>query len=76
MKEGIDEYLRSFAIRNLRKPLTPEIKVDDLIPAPACVRTQTIKDDGNMMDVFSQNYKKIHFICIAPSPEATTSIKN
>ncbi|MES1040024.1 hypothetical protein [Peribacillus simplex] len=51
-KEGMDEYLRSYEIRNLRKPLTPEIKVDDLIPGPACVRTQIIMDDGNMMDVF------------------------
>ncbi|MFS0764232.1 hypothetical protein [Peribacillus phoenicis] len=54
MKEEMDEYLRSFAIRNLLMPLTPEIKVDDLIPAPACVRTQTIKDDGNMMGVFTE----------------------
>ncbi|WP_077212837.1 L-2-hydroxyglutarate oxidase [Bacillus dakarensis] len=78
-KEGLEEYVRSFSKKRFTKSLQeliPEIREEDLIPAPAGVRAQAIKNDGNMVDDFQVIYGKrtIH-ICNAPSPAATASIE-
>ncbi|WP_368503274.1 L-2-hydroxyglutarate oxidase [Alkalihalophilus sp. As8PL] len=79
MKEGMEEYVRSFSKKQFTKSLQqliPEIKEDDLIPAPAGVRAQALKSDGNMVDDFHIIIGKqtIH-VCNAPSPAATASIE-
>ncbi|WP_350302752.1 L-2-hydroxyglutarate oxidase [Peribacillus frigoritolerans] len=79
MKEGMDEYVRSFSKKQFTKSLQeliPEIQEDDLIPAPAGVRAQALQDDGNMVDDFHIIIGKrtIH-VCNAPSPAATASIE-
>jgi L-2-hydroxyglutarate oxidase len=78
-KEGIDEYVRSFSKKHFTKSLQeliPEIQEDDLIPAPAGVRAQALKSDGNMVDDFHiiMGKRTIH-VCNAPSPAATASIE-
>lgn len=78
-KEGLDEYVRSFSKKQFTKSLQeliPEIQEDDLIPAPAGVRAQAIKNDGNMVDDFHiiMGKRTIH-VCNAPSPAATASIE-
>ncbi len=78
-KEGMDEYVRSFSKKQFTKSLQeliPEIQEDDLIPAPAGVRAQALKDDGNMVDDFHiiMGKRTIH-VCNAPSPAATASIE-
>jgi len=78
-KEGFDEYVRSFSKKQFTKSLQqliPEIQEDDLIPAPAGVRAQALKDDGNMVDDFHiiMGRRSIH-VCNAPSPAATASIE-
>ncbi|WP_071393959.1 L-2-hydroxyglutarate oxidase [Bacillus tuaregi] len=78
-KEGLDEYVRSFSKKQFTKSLQqliPEIQEDDLIPAPAGVRAQALKDDGNMVDDFHiiMGRRSIH-VCNAPSPAATASIE-
>lgn len=78
-KEGLDEYIRSFSKKQFTKSLQeliPEIQEDDLIPAPAGVRAQAIKNDGNMVDDFHiiMGKRTIH-VCNAPSPAATASIE-
>ena len=78
-KEGFDEYVRSFSKKQFTKSmqqLIPEIQEDDLIPAPAGVRAQALKDDGNMVDDFHiiMGRRSIH-VCNAPSPAATASIE-
>ncbi|MBE1554022.1 L-2-hydroxyglutarate oxidase [Sporosarcina limicola] len=78
-KEGMSEYSRSFSKRLFTKSLQeliPEIQQDDLIPAPAGVRAQAIRDDGNMVDDFQiiVGKRTIH-VCNAPSPAATASIE-
>jgi (S)-2-hydroxyglutarate dehydrogenase len=78
-KEGLDEYIRSFSKKQFTKSLQkliPEIQEDDLIPAPAGVRAQALKSDGNMVDDFHiiQGKRTIH-VCNAPSPAATASIE-
>ncbi|WHY92875.1 L-2-hydroxyglutarate oxidase [Neobacillus cucumis] len=79
MKEGIEEYVRSFSKKQFTKSLQeliPEIQEDDLIPAPAGVRAQALKYDGNMVDDFNiiMGKRSIH-VCNAPSPAATASIE-
>ncbi|WP_338469703.1 L-2-hydroxyglutarate oxidase [Niallia sp. XMNu-256] len=78
-KEGFDEYIRSFSMKQFTKSLQElilEIKEDDLIPAPAGVRAQAIRNDGNMVDDFHiiMGKRTIH-VCNAPSPAATASIE-
>jgi len=78
-KEGMDEYVRSFSKKQFTKSLQeliPEIQEDDLIPAPAGVRAQAIRNDGNMVDDFHiiMGKRSIH-VCNAPSPAATASIE-
>jgi L-2-hydroxyglutarate oxidase len=78
-KEGLDEYVRSFSKKQFTRSLQeliPEIQEDDLIPAPAGVRAQALKHDGNMVDDFHIIMGKcsIH-VCNAPSPAATASIE-
>jgi L-2-hydroxyglutarate oxidase len=78
-KEGLDEYVRSFSKKQFTKSLQeliPEIKEDDLIPAPAGVRAQALRSDGNMVDDFHiiMGKRTIH-VCNAPSPAATASIE-
>ncbi len=78
-KEGLDEYVRSFSKAQFTKSLQaliPEIQEDDLIPAPAGVRAQALKDDGSMVDDFNiiMGDRSIH-VCNAPSPAATASIE-
>ena len=79
MKEGMDEYVRSFSKKQFTKSLQeliPEIQEDDLIPAPSGVRAQALQDDGNMVDDFHiiMGKRTIH-VCNAPSPAATASIE-
>ncbi|MGM9924327.1 MAG: L-2-hydroxyglutarate oxidase [Bacillus sp. (in: firmicutes)] len=79
MKEGIEEYIRSFSkakfVESLQQ-LIPEIQAEDLIAAPAGVRAQALADDGRMVDDFHIIVGKnsIH-VCNAPSPAATASIE-
>src|SRR5699024_9464997 len=79
MKEGLEEYSRSFSKKLFTKSLQqliPEIKEEDLIPAPAGVRAQALSDDGTMVDDFNIIIGKntIH-VCNAPSPAATAAIE-
>ena len=79
MKEGMEEYSRSFSKKRFTKSLQqliPEINEKDLIPAPAGVRAQALGNDGNMVDDFNIIVGKntIH-VCNAPSPAATAAIE-
>lgn len=78
MKEGMAEYARSLSKTQFTRSLqtlVPEIRKNDLIPAPAGVRAQALTADGEMVDDFIiiDGKRSIH-ICNAPSPAATASI--
>lgn len=79
MKEGIEEMVRSVSkakfVESLQQ-LIPEIQADDLVPAPAGVRAQALKNDGVMVDDFHiiLGESSVH-VCNAPSPAATASIE-
>ncbi|MBM7703005.1 L-2-hydroxyglutarate oxidase [Metabacillus iocasae] len=79
MKEGMGEMARSYNKRLFLKEvqrLMPMIEEADLIPAPAGVRAQALRDDGGLVDDFFivKGTKSIH-ICNAPSPAATASLE-
>ena len=55
--------------------LIPEIKAEDLKPAPAGIRAQAVTPDGNMVDDFLlKESKHVVNVCNAPSPAATASL--
>jgi (S)-2-hydroxyglutarate dehydrogenase len=77
--EGIQEMIRSYSktifVRSLQR-LIPEVQAQDVVPTPAGVRAQALKNDGSMVDDFLivKGNKALH-VCNAPSPAATASIE-
>ncbi|ODA36787.1 L-2-hydroxyglutarate oxidase [Planctopirus hydrillae] len=77
--EGLRELWRSLSkkafVTALQK-LVPDIKSDDLIPAPAGVRAQALLPTGELADDFLiQERDLVVNVCNAPSPAATASLK-
>jgi L-2-hydroxyglutarate oxidase len=77
-RTGIGEIHRSFSkkafVRGLKK-LVPEIEDEDVVPIPAGVRAQALKEDGALVDDFliAEGKNSVH-VLNAPSPAATASI--
>ncbi len=77
-REGAGEMWRSLSkaafVRALQR-LVPEIRSEDLEPAPAGVRAQAVSRDGKMVDDFQiqRNGRLVH-VLNAPSPAATASL--
>lgn len=75
---GWEEIYRSFsksAFVSALQRLVPEVKGEDLIPAPAGVRAQALTRDGSLVDDFLiiENDLVVN-VCNAPSPAATASL--
>jgi len=77
--EGIKEIIRSFSkaafVRSLQQ-LIPEVTADDIIPNPAGIRAQALKNNGQLVEDFLiiEDDKAMH-VCNAPSPAATASLE-
>jgi L-2-hydroxyglutarate oxidase len=77
-RTGLGEYVRSFSkgafVRALQR-LIPEIRADQLEPAPAGVRAQALAAKGGLVDDFliRETDSAIH-VCNAPSPAATACL--
>ncbi len=77
-KTGVGELWRSYSksafVRALQK-LVPEVREEHLKEAPAGVRAQALRPDGELVDdfVILQNERTVH-VCNAPSPAATASL--
>jgi len=76
---GVDEMVRSLSTRRFTKEvqrLVPEIRREDLAPAPAGVRAQAIGADGRLVDdyAFRSVGRALH-VLNAPSPAATASLE-
>ena len=72
------EVFRSLSKRAFVKALAtlvPEIREEDLVPAPAGVRAQALRPDGLLVDDFLivEKPRSLH-VCNAPSPAATASL--
>lgn len=77
-RAGLGEMWRSFSKRafvTALQRLVPEIKSEDLVPAPAGVRAQALLPDGELVDDFLilENDLVVN-VCNAPSPAATASL--
>ena len=78
-REGAREMRRSASRHqfgeSLRR-LVPDIRDDQLVPAPAGVRAQAMKPDGSLVDDFliERSGRVVH-VLNAPSPAATSSLE-
>jgi L-2-hydroxyglutarate oxidase len=78
-RTGIDEVRRSLShqvlLRALQR-LVPDLRGDDLVPAPAGVRAQAVDRDGNLLDDFvvAETPTAVNVVN-APSPAATASLE-
>ncbi|QDT44158.1 L-2-hydroxyglutarate oxidase LhgO [Gimesia alba] len=78
-RTGLKEMWRSVSkpafVKQLQR-LIPEIKSEDLEPAPAGVRAQALGPDGNIIDDFLiDESDRIINVLNAPSPAATSSLR-
>jgi (S)-2-hydroxyglutarate dehydrogenase len=77
-KTGLGEMGRSLSkaafVRALQR-LVPEIRAEDLLPAPAGIRAQAVARDGTMVDDFLiQEGERVINVNNAPSPAATAAL--
>lgn len=78
-RTGIDEVRRSLQhpllVRALQR-LVPDLRGDDLVPAPAGVRAQAVDRDGELLDdfVLTETESAVN-VLNAPSPAATASLE-
>ncbi|HYE63480.1 MAG TPA: L-2-hydroxyglutarate oxidase [Phycisphaerales bacterium] len=75
---GVGELWRSLSKRAFTcalRRLVPDLREDDLEPAPAGVRAQALAEDGSLVDdfLFVEGKRSLH-VCNAPSPAATSSL--
>jgi L-2-hydroxyglutarate oxidase len=76
---GLAEMVRSVSrvrfARSLQR-LVPEVRVEDLEPAPAGVRAQAVARDGTLVDDFAFHAAgPVLHVLNAPSPAATASLE-
>ncbi len=76
---GLGEMHRSLSkaafVQALQR-LIPEIRADDLEPAPAGIRAQAVGRDGRLVDDFLiVEGDRVMNVCNAPSPAATASLQ-
>ncbi len=77
-RTGLGEMWRSVSkpafVRALRR-LVPELRLDDIVPAPAGVRAQALSRDGALVDDFLiEEAGRVVNVLNAPSPAATSSL--
>lgn len=79
LDEGLKEWWRSLHkaafVRSMQQ-IIPEIRAEDVVPAPAGVRAQALRPDGQLVDdfLFVHGPRSLH-VCNAPSPAATASLE-
>lgn len=76
---GLGEMRRSLSkaafVRALQR-LVPEIRAEDLEPAPAGIRAQAVAPDGGLVDDFLiVEGDRVVNVCNAPSPAATAALQ-
>jgi (S)-2-hydroxyglutarate dehydrogenase len=77
---GLSETIRSLSRRRFAdalRRLVPDVRTDDLEPAPSGVRAQAVHADGRLADDFEfsrSNDGRVLHVLNAPSPAATASL--
>ncbi len=77
-KTGLEEFRDSVFKRGYLKRVRrycPELTVDELLPYPAGIRAQAVRNDGTLVHdfLFAETDRSLH-VCNAPSPAATSAI--
>ena len=77
-KTGLEEFRDSVFKRGYLKRVRrycPELTVDELLPYPAGIRAQAVRNDGSLVHdfLFAETERSLH-VCNAPSPAATSAI--
>ena len=77
-RTGLTEIVRSLRRDSFARSvarLVPDVRPDDLIPAPAGVRAQAVGRDGRLLDDFwiARTDRAVHVLNV-PSPAATASL--
>lgn len=74
LREVYRDLSRSAYAAQARRYL-PDLRADDLVPAPAGIRAQAVRRDGTLLDdfLFTETARMIH-VRNAPSPGATSSL--
>ena len=77
-RTGLGEMHRSIsksAFTLALQRLIPELRDDDLSPAPSGVRAQAVSPDGQLLDDFAIEQREgVVNVCNAPSPAATAAL--
>ena len=78
-RSGAGEMARSLSARRFAdsvRRLVPEVRDEDLVPAPAGVRAQAVRRDGTLVDDFLlERHGRVVHVLNAPSPAATASLE-
>ena len=78
-RSGAAEMVRSLSARRFTQSvqrLVPDLREDDLVPAPAGVRAQAVRPDGTLVDDFLvERHGRVVHLLNAPSPAATASLE-
>ncbi|HET6966888.1 MAG TPA: L-2-hydroxyglutarate oxidase [Ornithinibacter sp.] len=78
-RSGAAEMVRSLSARRFTRSvqrLVPELRGEDLVPAPAGVRAQAVRPDGSLVDDFLvERHGRVVHLLNAPSPAATASLE-
>jgi L-2-hydroxyglutarate oxidase len=78
-RSGAAEVARSLSTRRFAESvrrLVPELREEDLVPAPAGVRAQAVRPDGTLVDDFLvERHGRVVHLLNAPSPAATASLE-
>jgi (S)-2-hydroxyglutarate dehydrogenase len=78
-RSGLAEVGRSLSSRRFAdsvRRLVPELREEDLVPAPAGVRAQAVRPDGTLVDDFLvERHGRVVHLLNAPSPAATAALE-
>ena len=78
-RSGLAEMVRSLSASRFTRSvqrLVPELREEDLVPAPAGVRAQAVRPDGTLVDDFLvERHGRVVHLLNAPSPAATAALE-
>ena len=78
-RSGAAEMARSLSAHRFTQSLqrlVPELRDEDLVPAPAGVRAQAVRPDGTLVDDFLlERHGRVVHLLNAPSPAATAALE-
>ena len=78
-RSGVAEMARSLSAHRFTQSLqrlVPELRGEDLVPAPAGVRAQAVRPDGALVDDFLlERHGRVVHLLNAPSPAATAALE-